>query len=101
MPFNETIIYGNVTEPVVSLISKVDIAADGGLTMFIHIFLFLFILMALYKRNGAFLKGLVVAGVVTGVLNSFLTVVGVLSWKWIWIAVTCFVVAFIAKNMEN
>jgi len=48
---NLTIPFGNVTDPGVSMITKVDIASGGTLTLMIHVIVFLLILGAFYKKS--------------------------------------------------
>lgn len=100
MPVNQTIAFGNVTEIGVSLISKVDIASEGAFTLFIHIIIFMIILAAFMKKYNNFEKGLVAAGFVTGWLSVVLTIVGILSWEYIWMAVVLFITGFMFKSFE-
>lgn len=101
MSFNETIAYGNITMPLVSQYIKVDYALDGGLTLVIHSLLFLWIVVSFYKKDNDIERGLIVAGFITGVTSGFLTIIGYLSWRYIWMSIALFATAFIAKAMEK
>lgn len=85
---------------VSNIFLKVDQGLDGGFTLFILLIVFLLIATAFGKKYGSIEKGLVPAGFVCGILGAFLTVVGWLSWRYIWMCVIFFIIGFIAKNME-
>lgn len=98
MAYNLT--WGN-SVPIVGEFIKVDYALDGGFTLFIHLIVFVIIVVAFYKKYNEFERGLVVAGFVTAFSSAFLTVIGYLPWKYIWFAISAFVIAMIAKAMEG
>lgn len=98
---NLTIPFGNVTDPGVSMITKVDLASGGTLTLMIHVIIFLLILGAYYKKSNNFEKGLVASGFITSVIGGFLTIIGYLSMKFVWISVVLFVMAFVVKGFER
>ena len=98
---NLTIPFGNVTDPGVSMITKVDLASGGTLTLMIHVIIFLLILGAFYKKSNNFEKGLVASGFITSIIGGFFTIIGYLNMKYIWISVVLFVMAFIIKGFER
>ena len=98
---NNTIPFGNITTPVVDTLSKTDLYLDGGLTLSIHIIIFIIIVKAYYNKYNEFLRGLVVAGFITGILSALLTVFGYLSWKLIYMSISCFVIAFLSLYLER
>lgn len=85
---------------VSNMFIKVDYALNGGLTLFILFIVFLLITTAFGKKYGAIEKGLCPAGFVCGILGAMLTVVGWLSWRYVWMCVIFFIIGFITKNME-
>ena len=97
---NESIVYGNLTTPVISTITKVNVATDGMFFLFILIILFFIILGAFYKRYHSFEKGLSAAGFVCGILGAALTAISGFSWTYIWMCIVFFIIGFLAKNFE-
>lgn len=101
MAFNETITYGNVTTPFVSEFLKVDQATGGGLTLLIHAFVFIAIVVAFFKKDRELERGIAVAGFTTSISSTFLVVVGYLSWDYIWMSISLFVIASISLAFDK
>jgi len=100
MSLNQTISFGNVTTPV-DLFIKVDSALGGYFSIFLLSILFLAILGAYYKKYNSIERGMSIAGFVCAFLGSFLTVIGVLPWSFIWISVVFFIIGFLSKAFTN